>query len=296
MIVVKVLNLVVRGASKSFTAECNALRDIRHKNLVKIMSVCEIIDFQGNYSKAIVYEFKANGSLYKWLYYNGEQEQETNATNRNLGFIQRLDIAIHVSQELEYLHCGTDSVIVHGDLKSSNILLVEDMTAFVGDSVLSKIISSKLPMHESSITIGTKGTFRYLPPGDVYSYGILVLELFTNRRPTDDSFNDHVNLRNFVSAALPDSVTEVADPLIQIGSDMDNTKIEHFLASDLPPPLELLDDGINQPRGVCRNLGLHVHRELPPPFSIALALDLPMFWRLEIPKFPISSLDFRLRH
>ncbi|KAL0377037.1 UNVERIFIED_CONTAM: putative receptor-like protein kinase [Sesamum calycinum] len=66
-IAVKVLNLIVRGAFKSFIAECNALRDIRHRNLVKLLSVCESIDFQGNDFKSLIYEFKANGSLDKWL-------------------------------------------------------------------------------------------------------------------------------------------------------------------------------------------------------------------------------------
>ncbi|KAL9162563.1 hypothetical protein ABFS82_07G099000 [Erythranthe guttata] len=241
-IAVKVLNLVVRGASKSFMAECNALRDIRHRNLVKILSVCESIDFQGNDFKAIVYEFKANWSLDKWLYYNGEQEQESDPQLRNLDLIERLNIAIDIAMALEYLHCGTESTIVHGDLKPSNILLDEDMMACVGDFGLAKIISSVHPPHESSSTIGIKGTIGYVPPeygtsntvsekGDVYSYGILVLEMFTNKRPTDDSFMDGVNLRNFVEAALPDCVMEIVDPLIRIGPRQNNSKFEDCMCS-----------------------------------------------------------------
>ncbi|KAL8064518.1 hypothetical protein ABFX02_01G096000 [Erythranthe guttata] len=223
VIAVKVLNLVTKGASKSFSAECNALRGIRHRNLLKILSVCESIDFQENDFKALVYEFKANGSLDKWLYYNGEREEGSDARLRNLDITERLNIAIDVAQALEYLHCGTESIIVHGDLKPSNILLGEDMSACVGDFGLSKILSSVVPPHESSSissTIGIKGTIGYVPPeygminsistkGDVYSYGILVLEMFTNRRPTDDSFIDHVNLHNFVRAAFPNRVMEI---------------------------------------------------------------------------------------
>ncbi|KAL8048689.1 hypothetical protein ABFS82_07G082800 [Erythranthe guttata] len=239
-IAVKVLNLVVRGASKSFMAECYALRDIRHRNLVKILSVCESIDFQGNDFKAIVYEFKSNGSLDNWLYYNGEQESDPQL--RNLDLIERLNIAFDVAQALEYLHCGTESTIVHGDLKPSNVLLDQDMVACVGDFGLAKIISSILPTQESSSTIGIKGTFGYVPPeygmsnsistkGDVYSYGILVLEMFTNKRPTDDSFNDHVNLHNFVNAAFPDGIMEIVDPYMQKGPHENNSKMEKCMSS-----------------------------------------------------------------
>ncbi|KAL7157655.1 hypothetical protein ABFS83_02G091900 [Erythranthe nasuta] len=238
IIAVKVLNLVVKGASKSFMAECNALRNIRHRNLVKILSVCESIDFQENDFKALVYEFKAKGSLDKWLYYiNSEQEE---GEVRNLDVIERLRIAIDVAHALEYLHCGTDSIIIHGDLKPSNILLDEDMTACVGDFGLSKITSS---IPESSSTIGIRGTFGYVPPeygmsnsvstkGDVYSYGILVLEMFTNRRPTDDSLSENGNLHNFVSAALPNRVMEIVDPFIRMGPHMiDNSKLEDCMCS-----------------------------------------------------------------
>ena len=62
-IAVKVLNLEKRGASKSFMAECEALRNIRHRNLVKIITACSSIDYQGNDFKALVYEFMPNGSL-----------------------------------------------------------------------------------------------------------------------------------------------------------------------------------------------------------------------------------------
>jgi serine/threonine protein kinase len=67
-IAVKVLNLLRHGASKSFLAECEASRNIRHQNLVKILTICSGVDYHGNDFKALVYEFMVNGSLEDWLH------------------------------------------------------------------------------------------------------------------------------------------------------------------------------------------------------------------------------------
>ncbi|KAH6804896.1 hypothetical protein C2S51_029727 [Perilla frutescens var. frutescens] len=269
-IAVKVLNLSVRGSSRSFLAECNAIRNVRHRNLLKILSVCESIDFQGNEFKALVYEFKANGSLEKWLHQSDEEEGDQSGETNNLNMMQRLNIAVDIAEAIEYLHSGTDLCIIHGDLKPSNILLDHDMTAYVGDFGLAKIISDILiPSHESNSTsTWIRGTIGYVPPGmiyifhlyifkdqyfififlicldieygtsrlvsrqgDAYSYGIVLLEMFTNKRPTDDLFEDSVNLHCFVSAALPDRVMEVVDP--QLRARMNNDKIKRCMASVL---------------------------------------------------------------
>ncbi|XP_028954670.1 probable LRR receptor-like serine/threonine-protein kinase At3g47570 [Malus domestica] len=93
-VAIKVINLVRRGASKSFIAECEALRNIRHRNLMKVLSVCSGIDYRGCEFKALVYEFMVNGSLEEWLHPT-EAIGENIERPRSLNFSQRLSIAIN---------------------------------------------------------------------------------------------------------------------------------------------------------------------------------------------------------
>ncbi|XP_057781406.1 probable LRR receptor-like serine/threonine-protein kinase At3g47570 [Salvia miltiorrhiza] len=236
-VAVKVLHLLVKGASKSFAAECDALRGARHRNLLKILSVCESIDFQGNDFKALVYEFKSNGSLEQWLHRCDGGSK--------LSVMQRLNIAVDIAQAIKYLHLGTDSVIIHGDLKPSNILLDEDMSACVGDFGLAKIVSNMVLSHDSSSSSTMiRGTIGYVPPeygmsnsistqGDVYSFGIVLLEMFVNKKPTDDLFQDGSNLHDFVAASLPDRVMEIVDPsLFPAGFEITNEQM-NYVASIL---------------------------------------------------------------
>ncbi|XXG58839.1 hypothetical protein AAC387_Pa04g1038 [Persea americana] len=96
---IKVVKLQQQRASKSFIAECKALRSIRHRNIVKILSVCSSIDFTGNDFKALVFEYMPNGSLDTWLHPNEDQHNST-----CLNLIQRLNVAIDVASALNYLH------------------------------------------------------------------------------------------------------------------------------------------------------------------------------------------------
>ncbi|KAM7466640.1 hypothetical protein LguiB_014202 [Lonicera macranthoides] len=153
---VKVLNLQRYGASKSFMAECKALRNIRHRNLVKIITSCSSIDFGGNDFKALVYEFMPNGSLERWLHSNQE----------NLNLHQRISVAIDVAFALDYLHHESGKPVIHCDLKPSNILLDVDMVAHVGDFGLAKFSTPESENANQSQSVGVKGTIGYAAPGN----------------------------------------------------------------------------------------------------------------------------------
>ena len=78
IVAVKVLNLQQEGASKSFINECSALRSIRHRNLLKIISACSSIDHEGNDFKSLIFEFMCNGSLEKWLHSKIDEQHQRN--------------------------------------------------------------------------------------------------------------------------------------------------------------------------------------------------------------------------
>lgn len=167
IIAVKVLNLQQRGALRSFEAECEALRNIRHRNLVKVLSACSGVDYQGNDFKAIVYEFMINGSLEEWLH-PIPKEDDQQAKRRRLNFLQRLNIAIDIASVLDYLHHHCQTPIVHCDIKPSNILLDDEMTGHVGDFGLTRLLLNRTNNFSSNQTssIGLKGSIGYTPPGN----------------------------------------------------------------------------------------------------------------------------------
>ncbi|KAJ1700952.1 hypothetical protein LUZ63_000731 [Rhynchospora breviuscula] len=221
IVAIKVFNLKIPGTSKSFFAECDTLRRIRHRNLISVRTCCSSCDSQGNDFKAIVFDFMPNGSLETWLH----SKFIGNHQRRTLNVTERMNIMVDIAIAVDYLHNCCEPSIIHCDLKPSNILLDEDFTARLGDFGLARLLpnSTNKPQLNSQSSIGIRGTIGYIAPeygsgapvstlGDVYSFGIILLETLTGRAPTDDMFKGSLTLPTFVEEAFPERLLDIIDP------------------------------------------------------------------------------------
>ncbi|CAN4092023.1 unnamed protein product [Withania somnifera] len=208
-IAVKVFNLHLEAAFKSFDTECEVLRNLRHRNLLKVITSCSNLDF-----KALVLEYMPNGSLERYLY----------SYNYFLDIRQRLSIMIDVACALEYLHHGCSLPVIHCDIKPSNVLMDENMVAHLSDFGISKLLGED----ERDLYTKTLGTLGYIAPEygldglvstkcDVYSYGIMLLETFTRRKPNE--FEGDLSLKQWVSCSLPEAIMDVVDANLVTATD-----------------------------------------------------------------------------
>ncbi|TVU21814.1 hypothetical protein EJB05_31480, partial [Eragrostis curvula] len=281
---IKVFNLEQSGSTRSFVAECEALRRVRHRCLLKIITCCSSIDHQGQDFKALVFEFMPNGSLKGWLHPQSGMPTLSNT----LSLAQRLDIAVDTMDALDYLHNHCQPPIIHCDVKPSNILLAEDFSARLGDFGISRILPEKasITLQNSNSTIGIRGSIGYVAPeygegspisilGDIYSLGILLLEMFTGKSPTDDMFIDSLDLHKFSEDALPERIWEIADMTLWLHTDArgssTRSRIENCLVSVItlgiscsnkqPKERTLIQDAAIEMRAI-RDSYLTLHRSL----------------------------------
>ncbi|KAL8485725.1 hypothetical protein ACS0TY_027855 [Phlomoides rotata] len=219
-IAVKVFNLELKGATESFVTETEILSSIRHRNLIRVFGCCVNAEF-----KALVLAYMPNGSLEKLLY----------SDTYYLNLVQRLNIAVDVALALEYLHHHHTFTVVHCDIKPSNVLLDQDMTSHLSDFGVAKLFGKAEAVVQTTTFLGTIG---YAPPeygfegrvstmGDVYSYGIMLLELFTRKKPTDNMFNGEIGLKEWVVDAIERNVIpKVVDPALL------SKQNQHFLPKE----------------------------------------------------------------
>ncbi|KAE9601712.1 hypothetical protein Lal_00040690 [Lupinus albus] len=205
-VAVKVLDTTTAGEiSRSFRRECQILRRIRHRNLIRIITICSKPRF-----KAIVLPLLPNGSLEKHLY-----PSLGHGLGQRLDVVQLVRICSDVAEGMSYLHHYSPVRVVHCDLKPSNILLDEDLTALVTDFGIARLVkgdetTSTSDSESFRSTHGMLyGSVGYIAPeygmgkhasteGDVYSFGVLVLEIVSGRHPSNVLIHEGSSLHEWV--------------------------------------------------------------------------------------------------
>ncbi|TMW88529.1 hypothetical protein EJD97_018428 [Solanum chilense] len=184
LVAVKVLK-ESKGGGEEFINEVASISRTSHINIVSLVGFC----FEGQ-QRALIYDYMSNGSLEKFIY------DAKCGTNRQLGWHTLYDISLGIARGLEYLHRGCSTRILHFDIKPHNILLDEDFCPKISDFGLAKLCNNK----ESVVSLlGARGTIGYIAPeivckniggvshkSDVYSYGVLVLEMVGGRKNVDE--------------------------------------------------------------------------------------------------------------
>ncbi|KAK3147900.1 hypothetical protein QOZ80_3BG0288170 [Eleusine coracana subsp. coracana] len=167
-------------AEKEFKVEVEAIGKVRHKHLVGLISYCA----EGP-KRMLVYEFVENGNLEQWLH--GDVGPVSPLT-----WEIRMKIAVGTAKGIAYLHEGLEPKVVHRDIKSSNILLDKKWNPKVSDFGMAKVLGAG----SSYVTTRVMGTFGYVAPeyastgmlnesSDIYSFGVLLMELISGRSPVD---------------------------------------------------------------------------------------------------------------
>lgn len=203
--------------TREFEAELQTLGHNKHGNLVELLAFCKVGD-----ERALVYEFMENGSLDTWLH-------ERDDGPRLLDWKKRVQIAKGAARGLAYLHHECNPHVIHRDIKSSNILLGKDFEARIADFGLARYMSPFV----SHVSTEAAGTLGYMAPeyhlnlratkqADVYSFGMLMLELASGKRP--DSALENKRFR---------SLTTWVHHVVESGCEMNF--LDPILKEKLPP-------------------------------------------------------------
>ncbi|XP_066349217.1 calmodulin-binding receptor-like cytoplasmic kinase 3 isoform X1 [Miscanthus floridulus] len=194
-----------------FSNEVALLKNIEHKNLVQLLGCIDKAN-----ERILITEYVSNGTLREHL--DGQH-------GLILGFNQRLEIAIDVAHGLTYLHLYAEKPIIHRDVKSSNILLTEGFMAKVSDFGFAR--TGPTEPGQSQIQTDVRGTAGYVDPeylrtnyltikSDVFSYGILLLEILSGRRPIEARRGptERITVRWAFNKYQRGNVRDILDPML----------------------------------------------------------------------------------
>ncbi|KAL8235964.1 hypothetical protein R6Q59_017045 [Mikania micrantha] len=230
MIAVKTLNFTDFSAEsdKSFNKELNTLAKLRHRNLVKVLGYA----WESGKLKAVVLEYMENGNLDRVIHDSGIDRSIWDLS-------ERVEVLVSVSRGLVYLHSGYDFPIVHCDLKPSNILLDEKWDAHVSDFGTAQILGVHQQDGSSASSTSTfLGTIGYLAPEfaymrkvttkvDVFSFGIIIMEFITRKRPTGLTENEgiQITLPQLIKQALSKGINDLIEIVdADLASDFSTTQ------------------------------------------------------------------------
>ncbi|KAI3861875.1 hypothetical protein MKX03_001731 [Papaver bracteatum] len=208
-VAIKKVSCDARQGSKQFLAEIASIGKLRHRNLVTLFGYCV---HEGQL--LLVYEFMPNLSLDKFLY------PKRGSLSSNLDWSKRFHIIKGTASGLYYLHQGWEQVVIHRDIKSSNVLLDAQMNARIGDFGLAKLYDHGAGSGPTSRVVGTPG---YIAPEmpqigipstetDVYAFGAFLLEVATGRRP-NLVVERGLGLVNWISSCMKENaILDAVDP------------------------------------------------------------------------------------
>ena len=214
LVAVKVIK-ELKGSGEEFINEVASISRTSHVNIVTLLGYC-----YGTTKRALVYEFMPKGSLDKFI-----NNQGPSGTNCQLEREALFQIAIGVARGLEYLHRGCSIRILHFDIKPQNILLDEDLCPKISDFGLARLCQRK----DSIVSmLGTRGTIGYIAPevfsrgfggvsykADVYSYGMLVLEMLGKRK------NLNVGASHTSEKYFPDWIYQELNLVENVGNNIE---------------------------------------------------------------------------
>ncbi|CAN6970870.1 unnamed protein product [Brassica rapa subsp. trilocularis] len=223
VIAVKRLEGISQG-EKQFRTEVVTIGTIQHMNLVRLRGFCS----EGN-KKLLVYDYMPNGSLDSHLFISQAGEEKT-----VLGWKLRYQIALGTARGLAYLHDECRDCIIHCDIKPENILLDSQFGPKVADFGLAKLVGRDF----SRVLTTMRGTRGYLAPewisgvaitakADVYSYGMMLFEIVSGRRNTEQSENGKVRFFPSVAATVltkDEDIRSLLDPRLE-GESVDTEEL-----------------------------------------------------------------------
>uniref|UniRef100_A0A0D9VPH0 Protein kinase domain-containing protein n=1 Tax=Leersia perrieri TaxID=77586 RepID=A0A0D9VPH0_9ORYZ len=211
------------GAGGEFASEVKLLGRLRHRNVVRMLGYVS-----NNLDTMVIYEYMVNGSL--WDALHGTRKGKT-----LMDWVSRYNVAAGVAAGLAYLHHDCRPPVIHRDVKSSNVLLDANMDAKIADFGLARVMARA---HETVSVVA--GSYGYIAPeygytlkvdqkSDIYSFGVVLMELLTGRRPIEPEYGESTDIVGWIRERLRSNtgVEELLDA--SVGGRVDHVREEMLL-------------------------------------------------------------------